>query len=384
MPDILDKVQKQKFLQIEAVQVPLEEVPFEQIRQRITDPTTGEVYKGIVLQGVFADLTNSKANNNMRFYDVPSYLDMVNLLALQIHGKKGVYGELEHPKGYSVNYNNVSHKLIDIWYNAEEMRVYGQVLLLNTPKGKIAQEIIRSGGQLGISARAAGEEITNSDGTKSAKTKLLTTYDLVYHPGFNASIVEFKQLNESQQEIYLLGKKKAGFSGIIYDKDLKQMPEKYAEFESLHTSLNESTDCFLEWYLNNLNESTQQQKPDSKQQDSKQQVAKDNETLEDNQSSSEEDYQQKLADAAQKDLSEKDKYFQQMEQSQHSIKNDLIKKQRVNRKNKKYQNNHNNNHNLDRAYFDNSAGFMVNPYKLSNEVLQVQGAIQGVVPGSID
>lgn len=207
MPDILDKVQKQKFLQIEAVQVPLEEVPFEQIRQRIIDPTTGEVYKGIVLQGIFADLTNSKANNNMRFYDVPSYLDMINLLALQIHSKKGVYGELEHPKGYSVNYNNVSHKLIDIWYNAEEKRVYGQVLLLNTPKGKIAQEIIRSGGQLGISARAAGEEITNSDGTKSAKTKLLTTYDLVYHPGFSASIVEFKQLNESQQELYLLGKK---------------------------------------------------------------------------------------------------------------------------------------------------------------------------------
>lgn len=154
------------------------------------------------------------------------------------------------------------------------------------------------------------------------------------------------------------------------------MPEKYAEFETLHTSLNESTDCFLEWYLNNLNESeqqTQQQKPE--------QVAEDNEILEDNQSSTDEEYQQKLVDAAQKDLSEKDKYFQQMEQSQRSIKNDLIKKQSVNRKNKKYQSANN----LGKAYFDNSAGFMVNPYKLSNEVLQVQGGGSGSInSGSID
>ncbi len=154
-----------KFLLVSSDQIPLTEVPFGDLKANMLDPTTGELYKGIVLQGCFADLSNTNPNNNKRYYDIPTYLAMVQILRKEIFSAKGVYGELEHPSGYAVNSNNVSHKILDIWYNESEKKVYGVLILLDTDKGRIAQQIIKSGGQLAVSARAAGEEKANGDGT---------------------------------------------------------------------------------------------------------------------------------------------------------------------------------------------------------------------------
>ena len=325
--DVLEQpqiVSRERFLNISSDQIPLTEIPYGDLKANIIDPLTKRPYKGIVLEGVFADL-NQSVNNNNRVYDIPEYLKLLQILKKQIHSRKGVYGELEHPERYSVDYKLVSHKILDVWYNETEQKVYGRVLILsNTPNGKIAEDIIRSGGQLAISARAAGEEIKLSNGTKRAVTKLLVTFDLVYHPGFSAAVLEFKELNESQKIFADAGKSKTGFNTVIYEKQLKEIPSLYTEY----ISLNENTDCFMEWVGKKLNES---------QEESKTQTQKDEEKLQENEPNDQQKFQNKLSHATDKDLSEAKKMFQrQISQSQKDLKN------------------------LSRSFYDGSAGFVIN------------------------
>lgn len=314
-----------RFLSIECSQIPLVKVDYSQIKREIIDPTTGQPYKGIILEGVFADLSNKQANNNGRFYNVEQYLELVGKLRQQIHSPKGVYGELEHPDSYAVNFNRVSHKIIDIWYDENSQKVMGQLILLNTEKGKIAQEIVKSGGCLAISARAAGTEEERPDGTKQATTKLLTTYDLVYHPGFSSAVMGFKELNESQKLWQEKSSNKNGFCLVLKDGDLKRINKEYKNYVSLKEN---SSDCFFEWYgkTYKLFEEQSQQK-------------KDQQILEKNEASDQDKKQRQLQIAAQKDLKEKQKeFFKQVKQSQQKLR-------------KRYNQ-------LDKAYFDNSAGFV--------------------------
>ncbi len=315
------------FVEMESSQIPLTEVPYDTIKQKLVDPTTGKPYKGIILEGVFADL-NSTPNNNNRIYDIPEYLVLLQILKKQIHSEKGVYGELEHPEGYAVNSNNVSHKILDVWYNETEKKVYGRVLILNRGNGLIAAEIIKSGGCLAISARAAGKEVKNSDGTIKAITKLLTTFDLVYHPGFSLAVLAFKELNESQKFTQNVANQKIGFSGRIYIKDLKNLGNKYEEFINLNESINDVQSCFLEHYFN-LNE--------NKQEENQQEV------MEQNQASDEDKIQNKLQKVTDEDLNEsKNIFITQMNTAQKKLRKSQLDK-----------------NDESNSYYDDSAGFVI-------------------------
>jgi hypothetical protein len=63
-------------------------------------------------------------------------------------------GELDHPESTIVNLNNVSHVIKRVWWEGNDLM--GELELLNTPSGKIAQEIISAGIPLGISSRGMG------------------------------------------------------------------------------------------------------------------------------------------------------------------------------------------------------------------------------------
>jgi hypothetical protein len=297
-----------KFLLIESSQIPLKEVRFEDVQKTIIDPTTGKPYKGIILEGCFADLSATGPNNNNRFYDIPTYLELIKILKKQIFSAKGLYGELEHPKGYAVDTKNASHRIIDIWWDENLKQVWGRVLLLDTPNGLTAQQIIKSGGQLGISARAAGEELKQSDGTFKCKVKLMTTFDLVYHPGFTASVLSFKVLNESQQFMQNLSENKSGFSLMIYDEDIMSLETKFVKYLQLNESAAKQGQlqyCFFEWL--NLNESEKKSEQDKQDED----------TIEKNEPSDQKEIENRLSSSVDSDLKEqeKQKFFECMDQA---------------------------------------------------------------------
>ena len=311
------QINPRKFMLIESLQIPLNEISFDTVKNFIIDPITNKPYQGMILEGCFVDLSNDGPNNNKRFYDIPSYLELIKILRKQIFSPKGVYGQYEHPEGYAVDGKKVSHKIIDIWWDESQKKVFGRVLLLNEGDGLLAQAVIRSGGQLGISARAAGEEKKRADGSFDCKVKLLVTFDLVQHPGFSSAVLNFKELNESQKFIQSVSENKKGFSGIIYDEDISSIQTQFKQY----LSLNENKQyCFYEWYFKNLSESEKV----SKEEKLKDKAEEDK--LEDNTPSDEDKIQNNLKKEAEKEL--KESYFKQVKQSEIDIvmKNNKLSK----------------------------------------------------------
>ena len=63
-------------------------------------------------------------------------------------------GELDHPETPTVSLSNASHVITNIWWEGNDLM--GELELLNTPSGKIAQELVLAGIPLGISSRGMG------------------------------------------------------------------------------------------------------------------------------------------------------------------------------------------------------------------------------------
>lgn len=90
-------------------------------------------------------------------------------------------GELDHPDSSVVSLENISHVIRDIWWDGNE--VVGTVEILNTPKGRIAQELMEGGVKLGISSRGVGETMKNNEGYDVVdESFMLVAFDLVSEP----------------------------------------------------------------------------------------------------------------------------------------------------------------------------------------------------------
>lgn len=191
---------------------------------RVSDLTVQESKnpsEGVRLSGVFG--VCGIKNQNNRIYDKANYAAMVESLQ-KVIATEGCPGELEHPNNFNINLENVSHKIESIEMN-EDGTITGTILLLNTPKGKIAQAIVEGGLPLYISSRGAGT-ITNEGRVNLTSLK---TYDLVGTPGFSQAKLTLKEnqtvesLNESLDDGNIMWAIVEGddSSGDILDLDKK-------------------------------------------------------------------------------------------------------------------------------------------------------------------
>ena len=108
-------------------------------------------------------------------------------------------GELDHPESTIVNLNNVSHNIKRVWWEGNDLM--GELELLNTPSGKIAQEIISAGIPLGISSRGMGSVRQIGETVEVQDDFELLCWDLVSVPSTpNAymTLSEGKQRQESK------------------------------------------------------------------------------------------------------------------------------------------------------------------------------------------
>jgi hypothetical protein len=63
-------------------------------------------------------------------------------------------GELDHPESQVISLSNASHVITKMWWDGNDLM--GELEILNTPSGKIAQSLILAGIPLGISSRGMG------------------------------------------------------------------------------------------------------------------------------------------------------------------------------------------------------------------------------------
>jgi hypothetical protein len=133
-------------------------------------------------------------------------------------------GELDHPESSIVNLNNVSHNIKHIWWEGNDLM--GELELLNTPSGKIAQEIISAGIPLGISSRGMGSVQQIGETVEVQDDFELLCWDLVSVPSTPGAYM--KKLSEGKQ---------AQTTSVPTSKDYSKVSSLLTEIICSHTGV---------------------------------------------------------------------------------------------------------------------------------------------------
>lgn len=103
--------------------------------------------------------------------------------------EKRALGELDHPETPVVNLKNVSHNILDLWWNGNDL--YGKIEILPTPSGNILKALFISGIKVGISSRALGTVTPISEDLVKVEDDLeLICWDFVSTPSTYGSFME--------------------------------------------------------------------------------------------------------------------------------------------------------------------------------------------------
>ncbi len=111
--------------------------------------------------------------------------------------ERRAFGELDHPDSQIINLKNVSHNILKIWWEGDDVKA--RIEILPTPSGNIARALIEANCALGISSRAMGSVQNLGEGTVEVQDDLnLVGWDLVSEPSTQGAFMEQKiGLNEN-------------------------------------------------------------------------------------------------------------------------------------------------------------------------------------------
>jgi len=156
--------------------------------------------KKLYLSGIVA-MSESK-NQNGRIYPKNVLNREMNKLKEQVEKGKA-YGQAPHPKDLSINLDEISHRITDLYEDGNFWR--GKSIVLNTPKGNIIKAMIDDGGSIGMSTRGAGSLKETKDGCKVVQEDFsLKTIDLVIEPSaaeaIMSAIYEHKEVMYCEDE----------------------------------------------------------------------------------------------------------------------------------------------------------------------------------------
>jgi hypothetical protein len=93
-------------------------------------------------------------NQNGRIYPMPILQREAKNYSNTFIAERRALGELDHPDSSVVNLNNVSHNILSMGWQGNDL--VGKVEILPTPSGNILKALFQSGIKLGISSRGMG------------------------------------------------------------------------------------------------------------------------------------------------------------------------------------------------------------------------------------
>jgi hypothetical protein len=131
-------------------QVLIETIPFITSHQQLTEGVKTAAGNPIV-QGVLA--TAEVKNGNGRYYKKELWQREIDKYMSCVRENRAL-GELDHPESSIINLKNVSHNIVDIWW--DEDKVMGKLEILPTPSGNIVKALIENNITIGVSSRGMG------------------------------------------------------------------------------------------------------------------------------------------------------------------------------------------------------------------------------------
>jgi hypothetical protein len=122
-----------------------------------------------------------KKNQNGRVYPDEVLLREASKYTQTFIQDRRAMGELDHPESSVVNLKNVSHNVVEMHWEGDDL--VGTVEVLTTPNGNILRELFRNGIKLGISSRGLGSVKKISESTAIVGDDFeLIAFDFVSNP----------------------------------------------------------------------------------------------------------------------------------------------------------------------------------------------------------
>ena len=151
---------------------------------------------GFVVQGVLQRA--GAKNQNGRVYPKNILMRECQRYQREFIDQNRALGELDHPESSVVNLNNVSHNVLKMWWDGNDLK--GVVQVLDTPSGKILKSLFKAGITLGISSRGLGSvKELRSEGVVQVQDDFeLICFDFVSNPSTHGAFLT-PTVNESVQ-----------------------------------------------------------------------------------------------------------------------------------------------------------------------------------------
>ena len=157
---------------------------------------------GMILTGKLQEA--EVQNGNGRVYPKKILEREMKNYAMLIKDSRAL-GELDHPDDSVINLKNASHMVTDAWWDGNN--VMGKVKVLNTPSGKILQQLVNDGVKLGISSRALGS-VNESEGRTVVQEDLqLICFDFVSEPSTPNAYMGLQEAKNIRIETDIFDKK---------------------------------------------------------------------------------------------------------------------------------------------------------------------------------
>jgi hypothetical protein len=151
---------------------------------------------GMILSGIMQKA--DAINGNGRIYPHKVLMKEVENYKKLVKDRRAL-GELDHPEDSVINLKNASHMVTDIWWNQKD--VMGKVKVLDTPSGKVLQELVRSGVSLGISSRGMGSVREDQNQTIVEDDFQLICFDFVSEPSTPGAFM-MKEARDYQNKVF--------------------------------------------------------------------------------------------------------------------------------------------------------------------------------------
>lgn len=150
---------------------------------------------GFVVQGVLQRA--GAKNQNGRVYPKNILMRECQRYQREYIDQHRALGELDHPESSVVNLNNVSHNVLKIWWDGDDLK--GAVQILDTPSGNILKSLFKAGITLGISSRGLGsvKELRNEGVVEVQEDFELICWDFVSNPSTHGAFMRPIGINES-------------------------------------------------------------------------------------------------------------------------------------------------------------------------------------------
>jgi len=151
---------------------------------------------GMILSGIMQKADH--VNGNGRVYPHKVLMKEIENYKKIVKERRAL-GELDHPEDSVINLKNASHLVTDIWMEGKDVK--GKIKVLDTPSGKVLQELVGANVNVGISSRGMGSVSEANGQTMVEDDFQLICFDMVSEPSTPGAFM-MKEAKDYKNEVF--------------------------------------------------------------------------------------------------------------------------------------------------------------------------------------